>query len=121
MFYIKPNDIRRCATSVNGEGRFGGAFNRHQCTRKVWKDGYCKLHHPDTVAARNAKTLARQEESYRNSDWNQLRETKKKLVTANETIKELLQFVSGCVYDDDEGTVVRAKELIGKYGDGKLG
>ena len=27
----------------------------HQCTRKAWKDGYCKQHHPDTVAARKKK------------------------------------------------------------------
>jgi hypothetical protein len=32
----------------------GGWFSIAQpCSRKAWKDGYCKQHHPDTVAERD--------------------------------------------------------------------
>lgn len=34
-------------------------FHNYQCSRKPWKDGYCKQHHPDTVARRNAEKDAR--------------------------------------------------------------
>jgi hypothetical protein len=30
-----------------------------QCSRKPWRDGYCKQHHPDTVKARNEASQAR--------------------------------------------------------------
>lgn len=41
----------RCKQSVASPGRFG-SFHPHQCSRYVWKDGYCKQHHPDTKEAR---------------------------------------------------------------------
>ena len=25
----------------------------HQCARKVWRDGYCQQHHPDTIASKS--------------------------------------------------------------------
>jgi len=30
-------------------------WHTHQCPRKAWKDGYCKQHHPDTIAERDRK------------------------------------------------------------------
>jgi len=34
-------------------------WGSHQCSRKPWKDGYCKQHHPDTVKYREAKRTAK--------------------------------------------------------------
>jgi len=45
----------RCQEKVPGEGRFG-CFHWHQCKKKVWKDGYCKIHHPDSYTERQAKS-----------------------------------------------------------------
>lgn len=45
----KP-DRTRCCESVADGGR---SVMVHQCRNKVWKDDYCKTHHPDTVAKRN--------------------------------------------------------------------
>lgn len=28
-------------------------YHFYPCTRKAWKDGYCKQHHPNTVKARD--------------------------------------------------------------------
>ena len=36
-----------------------GNWGSHQCSRKPWKDGYCKQHHPDTVKSREAKRTAK--------------------------------------------------------------
>tara|TARA_A100000171_G_scaffold53079_1_gene76398 strand:- start:65606 stop:65977 length:372 start_codon:yes stop_codon:yes gene_type:complete len=35
-----------------------GGWHSKQCSRKVWKDGFCKQHHPDTVRERNRKRVA---------------------------------------------------------------
>lgn len=35
--------------------------NINRCLNKAVRDGYCMVHHPDTVAARNEKKLARWE------------------------------------------------------------
>ena len=50
-----------------------GVWSRqHQCTRKATKDGYCKQHHPDTIAtkraAQDAKWNKEGKERQRNND-----------------------------------------------------
>ena len=32
-----------------------GSFREHMCQSPHWKDGYCKIHHPETARARQAK------------------------------------------------------------------
>ncbi len=59
-----------------------GGWHSHRCTKKVWKDGYCKIHHPESVEARRKKSEVLYEEKTKNSPWNQLR-------IARERIKEL--------------------------------
>lgn len=34
-------------------------MNSYQCSRKPWKDGWCKQHHPDTEAKRRAERSLR--------------------------------------------------------------
>jgi len=36
----------------------GGGWHSYQCKRKIWKDEYCKQHHPDEVEARFQKKRA---------------------------------------------------------------
>lgn len=43
----------RCKTTVPD----GTGWHRYQCSRKDWKDGYCKQHHPDIVKARRQASL----------------------------------------------------------------
>lgn len=54
-------------------------FHFYQCTRNIWKDGYCKTHHPETVKERQEKSAKRWEERYNSNP----------LVAANKRIKEL--------------------------------
>jgi hypothetical protein len=42
----------------------GMAFNDRQCSRKIWKDGYCSQHHPDTVKKRREEGERRYKEKW---------------------------------------------------------
>lgn len=55
-FEYKPNgkydhavNPKQCKASVMG----ARGWSSYQCSRKIWKDGWCKQHHPDTVAKRD--------------------------------------------------------------------
>ena len=62
-------------------------FHSHQCSRRDWKDGYCKQHHPDSVRARQEKSMRKYEEKVKNSPWNQLKETRALLTEALEAAR----------------------------------
>jgi len=47
-----PVDPSRCKAAVTNGYR---SMRYHQCSRKPWKDGWCKQHHPDTVAERRKR------------------------------------------------------------------
>ncbi len=75
----------RCGKRVYPNDRWG-AFHPHQCHRKVWKDGFCKQHHPSIEEARQ---LAKE------MKWEKEREERKRndpyllLQKANKRIEEL--------------------------------
>ena len=77
----------KCQTSVITPG-MRGMFT-HQCTRKVWKDGFCKLHHPETVAIREVKKTEAYNERQKHSAWGLVLSYKEKLDVANVRIAEL--------------------------------
>ncbi len=78
-------DTSKCKKTVYPNDRWG-AFHGHQCHRKVWKDGFCKQHHPDTEEAhqeaKEKKWEKEREERKRNDPYLLLRK-------ANERIEEL--------------------------------
>lgn len=46
-----------------------GVWSRdYQCSRKATRDGFCKQHHPDSVAARDKKSQEKAKE-----DWAEIR------------------------------------------------
>ena len=45
----------RCKASVFSLG----GFHLHQCTRKTWKDGWCKQHHPKMEQKREEESHQR--------------------------------------------------------------
>ena len=83
------NDETRCVVRV-WEG-----FHDHRCFRKTWKDGYCKQHHPDTVAERRRKSMEKWEEKRKQEPWYRLQR-------ANERIKELEELVATLRSEKDE-------------------
>ena len=46
----------RCKEQVHDGS---GLVSFHQCTRRTWKDGYCKQHHPDNKETRRKKSEAK--------------------------------------------------------------
>lgn len=38
-----------------------GGFHQHQCYKPIWKEGYCKIHHPSSVAKREKEKEERYE------------------------------------------------------------
>ena len=56
----KMLDPKMCQTEVPTPG-LRGVYS-HQCTKPVWKDGVCKIHHAESVAERQRKS----EEHYKN-------------------------------------------------------
>jgi len=68
----------------------GMAFPRaHQCTRAASKDGYCKTHHPDAVAARKAKSEERWNKQAELSPWRIIERQKEEIERLKSRITEL--------------------------------
>jgi TolA-binding protein len=89
---LSSGDKARCKQQVVSPG-MRGMFT-HQCSRKVWKDGFCKLHHPETVAIRDVKKTEAYYERQKNSPWNIISEYREKLDKANARVAELEQEVT---------------------------
>lgn len=47
-----------CQTRTKGYPPF---YRGSTCSRKVWKEGFCKIHHPESVKAREEKRNKRAE------------------------------------------------------------
>jgi hypothetical protein len=54
----------QCKEMVSAHSLYG-SFHQHQCNRNAWKDGYCKQHHPDTVAESRAKQSEERERKFK--------------------------------------------------------
>ena len=81
-------DNTRCKEQVYEQGGYG-SFRGHQCSRKIWKDDYCKIHHPDTVAERQAKSEEKWRAKQAQSPYVKLQEAYTKIEELEEKIKEL--------------------------------
>jgi len=74
-------EIEKCKEKVyNKDGAWG--YKRRQCSRNAWKDGYCKIHHSESVIKRQLASEKRWEEKKRKESWYLL-------IKANDRIKEL--------------------------------
>jgi hypothetical protein len=55
-------DKERCKAYVMEPG----GFHQHQCYKPIWRDGYCKIHHPTSVEKREKEKEERYELRYKN-------------------------------------------------------
>jgi len=76
----------RCSVSVHDEGMWP---TFHPCSRNVWKDGYCKQHHPDTVAERRAASDRRYEEKRKAAPWYKVEQANKRIAELEAKIEVL--------------------------------
>ena len=82
MSEINPE---RCKELVPGVG----GWHRNQCSRKPWKDGYCKQHHPDSVKKRQEKAERLYQEKRAKSPWVLLGKANEKIKRLEAKIKRL--------------------------------
>lgn len=65
----------------------------YRCSRKAWKDGYCKQHHPDSVAERDRKAELRREEKWAehvaNDPWRKLEAANARIAELEEQLRNL--------------------------------
>ncbi len=87
-----PSTDWQCKESV--PNKFSVTFRR--CSFKAWKDGYCKIHHPDSVKARQEKQRLKYEEERAKSPFMLLKKAsernqqlERELAAEQEKVKEL--------------------------------
>lgn len=87
--------MEQCVAKVYPNTRWG-AFHPHRCTQKVWKDGFCKTHHPDSEEERRSKSIDKYKEKCMKE-----KETKKMQVLRGLTNEELINECKkrGITYD----------------------
>ena len=54
-------------------------YKFRQCRRKIWKNGYCKQHHPDTVKKRREESNRRYEEKRTHEPWYVLQKARERI------------------------------------------
>jgi len=80
-----PIDPDRCKASVY----HATIWESHQCSRKPWKDGWCKQHHPDTIAERERIRDLRYKQKRANGPWERLARAQKEIEQLKARIAEL--------------------------------
>lgn len=90
-------DDTRCKARVLGFWNVDG-----RCTRKAWRDGWCKQHHPDSVRARKEASKKRYDEQHKNHPWyklevagNRIIELEQQLECARHELMRLRDVVCG--------------------------
>ena len=84
-------DNSRCKEMGISDG--SRSMRYHQCYNKPWKDGYCKIHHPDTVAARRKKSDEQYAIKQKQSPWYLLSEAQKRIAELELGIKKLNKII----------------------------
>jgi len=70
----------KCKTKVYGRGL---TFRGSRCSKPIWKDGYCKTHHPETVKKRPEDSDRKYQEKLANDPVHKMRREIERL---NETV-----------------------------------
>jgi hypothetical protein len=80
----------QCKEQVYPRESFG-SFHPSQCKKKVWKDGYCKQHHPETVKKRSDESDRRYKERLENSPFRKIEKLTQQITdlrAENDLLKE---------------------------------
>ena len=62
-------------------------WNHYPCSRKAWKDGFCKQHHPDSVKAREVASEKRYLEKLKKSPWHRLEQANNRIAELEALLK----------------------------------
>lgn len=81
--------MEKCKEHVSNDG-----WHWYNCRKPIWKDGYCKIHHPESVQKRIEKSIEKEKEKYELSPLGRLITAQKeieKLKKENEKLKKAIQ------------------------------
>ena len=74
-------------------------YHSSPCLRNAWKDGYCKQHHPDTVAARDAAAKKRFDAKWANHPIARLGKAQARISTLEAEVAELRERLASAVFE----------------------
>ena len=72
--------VEKCKAQVYGRGL---PFKGAKCSKPIWKDGYCKIHHPESVKKRREDSDRKYQEKLANDPIHKMRREIERL---NETV-----------------------------------
>lgn len=97
-----PN-VERCKEDVMPTTGFP---RPHRCHFKAWKDGYCKIHHPDSVKVREEKQRARYEAERAKSPYVLLQKANERISQLETQVAELREALEGLMALESRGRVM---------------
>jgi hypothetical protein len=71
-----PIDEKRCAACI-AHGTRAPTFA--QCQRKIWRDGWCRQHHPETEKVRSEASTKYYEARFAAGPWGQLERVRRRV------------------------------------------
>lgn len=84
----------RCQARVYPPHTFQGTY----CSRKAWKDGWCKQHHPDSVRKRREEADKQYAEKRKKSVWYRLEQAHQEI----KVLKAALTEIRDGTYDSED-------------------
>ena len=97
----KNYDRTRCKASVYESG----GWHLHQCLKKPWKDGWCKIHHPESEKKREETKQKRHEKQQANSPLTKLIA----MLEQKDKLREALKFYLA-LHNDKRGGMHRTEK-----------
>jgi len=95
-----------------------GSWRSSRCSRKEWKDGFCKQHHPETVAEREKKKAERDLEKIHSSPTAKLYREVEKNKKMKMSLKNLVLSISINANSEETRTAYEeAKKLLIQLGE----
>ena len=85
-------DDSKCKESVMWD-----SWHSRQCTRKIWKDGFCKQHHPETVKERQKESQRKWEERRKKEPWYLLKIAQERIAELEAEVARLSTLNAGAV------------------------
>jgi len=102
-------DPERCKESICSPG----IWHSHQCQNKAKKDGYCGIHHPDAVKARQDKSDKMHDEKHQRSPWMRLQKMSVKLKETEECLARAMLWVySSPVENENRAILIKQFEEL---------
>lgn len=79
---------KHCMRTVYPKNGFG-SISGHRCGRPIWKDGWCKVHHPNSVMARQIESKAKWDKKMAELNKDPLIQAQKRIAELEKQVEQL--------------------------------